>query len=183
MRSPARVLQAVLGGPTITDALTLAPVRSAALSRSRAPFAATASTPTCTTSGLVVWLDTNGNGTAGSIFYKLEFTNLSGHSCSLGGYPGVSAVDLAGHQLGSPASRDTSRTPTVVSLKAGATATAMLRIVDAGNLSRSSCRPVTAAGLRAYPPNATRSKVVPFPFAACSRTAPIFLTVQAVRKA
>jgi hypothetical protein len=35
--------------------------------------------------------------------YYLEFTNLSGHACTLAGYPGVSAVGLSGGQLGSPA--------------------------------------------------------------------------------
>ncbi|MDQ6778933.1 MAG: DUF4232 domain-containing protein, partial [Actinomycetota bacterium] len=55
-----------------------------------------ASTPKCATSGLVVWLNTQGNGAAGSIFYALELTNLSGQTCTLNGYAGVSAVDLAG---------------------------------------------------------------------------------------
>ena len=35
-------------------------------------------TPACATSGLDVWLDTQGQGAAGTIFYKLNFTNLSG---------------------------------------------------------------------------------------------------------
>src|SRR5437762_720024 len=59
----------------------------------------------CTTGRLVVWMDTEGNGAAGSVFYKLQFTNLSSHRCTLFGYPGVSAVDLHGHRLGSPAAR------------------------------------------------------------------------------
>ncbi len=37
-------------------------------------------TPACATSGLDVWLDTQGQGAAGTIFYKLNFTNLSGSS-------------------------------------------------------------------------------------------------------
>jgi hypothetical protein len=40
---------------------------------------------------------------AGSIYYHLEFTNLSGRACTLVGYPGVSAINLSGHQLGSAA--------------------------------------------------------------------------------
>jgi hypothetical protein len=141
---------------------------------------AAASTPKCATSGLVVWLDTQGNGAAGSIFYTLEFTNLSGHTCTLSGYPGVSAVDLAGHQLGGAASRDTARTPHLVTLTSGASATAMLRIVEAGNFPSSSCHEATAAGLRVFPPNLTTSKVVPFPFPACSLAGPVYLSVRAV---
>ncbi len=160
-------------GPSVT-LLAAAP--------SAAGAASIASTPTCGASGLAVWLNTSGNGVPGSVFYKLKFTNLSGRTCSLLGYPGVSAVDLAGHQLGSPASRDASRTPRVIVLANGTTATAVLRIVDTGNFSSSGCRRVTAAGLRIYPPNATTSKVVPFPFSACSRAAPIYLSVQAVQR-
>ncbi len=144
---------------------------------------AAASTPKCATSGLVVWLGTQGNGAAGSIFYTLEFTNLSGHACTVSGFPGVSAVDLAGHQLGSPASRDTAHTPHTVTLAAGATATAVLRIIQAGNFPSSACHQVTASGLRVFPPNLTTSKVVPFPFYACSRTGPVYLTVRAVQHA
>jgi len=48
-------------------------------------------------------MDTQGDGAAGSVYYTLQFTNLSGHACTLRGYPGVSAVSLSGHQLGAPA--------------------------------------------------------------------------------
>lgn len=136
--------------------------------------------PTCATSGLVAWLDTQGNGTLGSVYYNLELTNLSGHKCTLVGYPGVSAVNLAGHQLGSAAAHDTTKAPHLVTLARGATAIAVLRIVDAGNFTNSACHEVTAAGLRVYPPNQTKSKIVPFPFAACSHAGPLYLTVQDV---
>ena len=136
----------------------------------------------CTTSKLVVWLDTRGDAAAGSVFYNLKFTNLSGHACALVGYPGVSAVDLAGRQLGRAASRSASQSR-VVRLAQGATTSAALRIVAAGNFPASTCHRTTAAGLRVYPPNQTASKVVPFPFTACSRSGPVFLSVQAVRKA
>jgi hypothetical protein len=140
---------------------------------------ATTSAARCATSGLVVWINTQGDGTAGSIYYKLEFTNLSGRACSLSGYPGVSAVDLGGRQLGSAGSRNTSRVRTV-SLATGATATAVLRITEAGNFPNSTCHRVSAAGVRVYPSNQTASKVVPFPFDACSRTGPVYLSVEAV---
>jgi Protein of unknown function (DUF4232) len=149
-----------------------------------APLAPTAaSTPKCATSGLVVWLNTQGDGAAGSISYTLEFTNLSARTCTVGGYPGVSAVNLAGHQLGSAASRDTAHTPRTVTLTSGASAVATLRIVEAGNFPSTTCHQVTAAGLRVFPPNLTASKVVPFPFSACSSTGPVYLTIRAVQHA
>ena len=142
---------------------------------------ATAAAPRCSTSGLVVWLDTQGNGAAGSVYYHLKLTNLSVRTCTLFGYPGVSAVDLAGRQLGSAASRNAAHPPHLVTLARGATASAVLQIVQAGNFPASRCRPVTAAGLRVYPPNQTVAKVVPFPFSACSRRGPVYLIVQATQ--
>ncbi len=155
----------------------------AAIAAATSPAATTASTPRCATSELVIWLETQGNGALGSIYYNLDFTNLSGHTCTLVGYPGVSAVDLAGHKLGSAASRDNSHAPVVVRLAIGASARAVLRIVEAGNFPSSACRQVAAAGLRVYPPNQTASKVVPFPFSACSRSGPVYLSVRVVLKA
>jgi hypothetical protein len=135
----------------------------------------------CATSGLVVWLDTRGDAAAGSAYYPLRFTNLTDRRCTLYGYPGVSAVDLRGRRLGSAASRDRAFTPGVVVLEPGATATGTLRITDASNFSPTDCRPVTAAGLRVYPPGRTASKLVPFPFRACSLAGPVYLSVRAVR--
>ena len=104
-------------------------------------------TPACATSGLDVWLDTQGQGAAGTIYYKLNFTNLSGSTCTLFGYPGVSGTNLGGTQLGSPAVR-LGATPHTVTLANGATVFAQLGIVQAGIFPPSQCGPVTAAGLR-----------------------------------
>lgn len=133
----------------------------------------------CSTSKLVVWLDTQGSGAAGSVYYKLHFTNLSGHRCRLSGYPGVSAVDLHGKQLGSAASRIPAHGRSL-KLAPGATATAVLQIAQVVNFTPSACRKVTAAGLRVYPPNQRASKIVPFPFDACSRRGPVYLHVKPV---
>lgn len=190
MHPPTFSSRRLIGAAAIVGAAALAAVAALAATASPTPPAAAASTPRCATSGLVVWLDTMGSGTAGGIYYDLQFTNLSGHACTLVGYPGVSAVNLAGHQLGSAASRNTAHAPLAITLAsastanmAGITATVVLRITDAGVYSQSSCRQVTAAGLRVYPPGQTTSKVVPFPFRACSRTGPVILHVEAVQKA
>jgi len=149
----------------------------------RSGAAAVAVTPKCATSGLVIWLDTTGQGTMGSTYYHLEFTNLSGHTCTISGYPPVSAVNLSGQQVGSAGSPDSTAKPGVISLANGARASTALRIVDVNNFSASSCQKATAAGLRVYPPGQTSSKLVPFPFSACSLTGPVFLHVLAVQAA
>ena len=138
--------------------------------------------PPCTTRTLVVWLDTHGDGTAGATFYKLHFTNLSAGRCSLRGFPGVSAVDLAGRRLGSPAARDSHTAGRTVTLGPGQTATAVLQVADIGVFSPADCGTVTAAGLRVFPPNRTRSRRVPFPFPACSRAGPVYLHVRALTR-
>ncbi len=149
---------------------------SAPASRARA-----AAAPACATSGLVMWLNTEGSGTAGSFYFKLEFANLSGRTCTLGGYPGVSAVDLNGHQIGSPARRETTGKPRVVTLAPEAQATAIVRVVDVGALP-SSCHPATAAGFRVYPPGQRASKLVPFPFRTCSNVGQSAISVRAIER-
>ena len=171
MTAATAVAGAVLAAPAIAMASPQSPA---------GPAGSTA--PSCQTPGLVIWLDTSGNATAGTTFYKLHFTNLSGRSCTLNGYPFLSAVNLAGRPVGR---RAVFRKPGphVVTLAKGKTATAVLGIVDTGNFSRSACRPVSAAGLRVYPPNQTRFKMVPFPFSACSRLhGPASLNVGAVTR-
>jgi hypothetical protein len=164
-------------------AIALAPLAAIALANTAsASRVAAASTPICSTSGTDGWIDTTGNGAAGSIYYTLELTNLSGHTCTITGYPGVSAVDLAGHQLGSAASRDAVHAPRPATLVNGATATAVLRIVQAANYPVATCKKTTAAGLRVYPPGQTAAKIVPFPFQACSRPGPTFLSIEAAQK-
>lgn len=137
----------------------------------------------CATSGLVVWLNTQADHAAGSSYYKLQLTNLSGHACTMRGFPGVSAVGIAGHQLGRAAARSHTGTPRQVRLPSNGTAVAVVQIVNVQNFPRSVCRPAVAAALRVYPPNQMASKLVPFPFSACSRSGPVYLLVRQVQKA
>jgi Protein of unknown function (DUF4232) len=173
LRTPAS--RRIVAAGAITCAAVLVPATAVASSdgatRGAVPAsAARTATPACTTAGLVVWLDTEGSVAAGTAYYKLEFTNLSGSTCTLFGYPGVSGVSVTGTQIGPAATRN-GATPATVTLVNGATATATLGIVDVGVYPKSKCGPVTAAGLRVYPPNQTQSKVVPFPFGACAKNA------------
>ena len=174
------------GVAALACAAVLTPVT--ALAATGGPAAA-ASTPACTTSGLVIWLNTSGSGYAGGEDYTLNFTNLSGHACTLRGYPGVSAVSLSGRRICHPAGW-VAATPATVSLAVGATATAGLQVSDPGDFGTACFLPgpqgragkfPTAAGLRVYPPNQFASKVIPFPFSACYRTAPVWMYAKPVQ--
>jgi hypothetical protein len=177
----AHVPRRLIGVTAVACAAALTPAAALAASSSPATSPAPASTPRCATSGLVAWLNVPpGNHYAGGAYYYLEFTNLSGHTCTLRGYPGVSAVSLSGGALGSPAGWGVVR-PATVALAPGATATSILQVADPGNfgsrcfLPGSPAHLPTAAGLRVYPPNQFVSKVVPYPFSACARTGPVYL--------
>jgi len=143
-------------------------------------LAVKASTPACRTSTLVVWLDTQPNGAAGTTFYTLKFTNLSGSTCTLRGYPGVSAVSLSGGQLGQSAKRDPATPVRTITVRSGASASATVGIVDTGNFPTNACRAVTAAGFKVFPPGQTTAKTIPFPFSACSRSGASYLKIRAV---
>ena len=82
-------------------------------------------------------------GTAGSIYQVIYFTNLSNAPCTLYGYPGVAlaAGSSQVNQVGAAASRSTATAPTVVTLGAGQSANATLRIVEAGNYPTGTCQP------------------------------------------
>jgi hypothetical protein len=128
-----------------------------------------------------MWLNAEGSGTAGSFYYKLEFVNLSRRTCTLAGYPGVSAVNLGGRQIGASAKREVTQRPRTVTLAPGGEATAIVRVVDVGALP-SSCRPATAAGFRVYPPGETASKLVPYPFHTCSNVRQNAISVRALKR-
>jgi len=171
----SKAARRILAAAAVAGAAALAPAAALA---SPAPQAGTApaatTTPPCATSGLDVWLNTQGSGASGKTFYFLEFTNLSGRSCHLFGYPGVSGVTLSGTQIGRPAARY-SNNPHTVTLANGATTHALVGVVNAGVIPPAQCHPVTASGLRVYPPNQTQSRVVPYPFPACSTSGPVYL--------
>jgi hypothetical protein len=143
--------------------------------------AAQAATPRCTTAGLEVWLGLGGGGAqAGSTVYPMEFTNVSNRTCQLFGFPGVSA-EAGGHQAGRPAARDHTVAAQTVTLHPGATAHVRLQITDVGVFAPSTCKPVTADGLRVFAPGATRAATIPFRFRACSANGPVFLHVTAMQ--
>jgi len=171
VRARSRVSKRFVVLVAAAGAATLVGAGGAASATSRAAPAARITAPpaACPTSGLVVWLSTPpGSGTAGNFYYNLQFTNLSGQSCSLRGYPGVSAVDLSGRQLGKTAAPSAGQPARRVTLLSGGTATATLQVTDTSVFPSASCGQTTAAGLQVYPPGQTASKVIPFPLRVCS---------------
>lgn len=135
-------------------------------------------TSSCATSALKVSLGP-ANGAAGTVFYPLNFVNTGKLGCTLRGYPGVSAVTSSGKQIGSAASQISSSYKTITLLP-GKSASAPVGIVETGNFSPSQCAPVTAAGLKVFPPGQSKAVTINKTFSTCSSTTVISLTVRPV---
>jgi Protein of unknown function (DUF4232) len=181
MHIPVLSRRRLAGVAAIACAAGLAP--AAALAAAGSPTASSAAgVSRCPASGLVIWMDTPGSNAAGSVYYTLMFTNLSGHTCTLDGHPGVSAVGLGGHRIGSPAAWDPPAAQPVT-LANGGTAYVILQYsnVVIGNSGPRPCDPVTAAGLRVHPPGEAAFKIVPIPLKACT-TSVTFMGVRPVQQ-
>jgi hypothetical protein len=153
-----------------------------------AGFAAPATHPAlamCRTSGLRITVDTHeADGAAGSTYYPLDFTNTTSAACELSGYPGVSFVtapDGGGAQIGAAAVRNPEFGLVRYWLEPGHEAHAWLQVGTSANYPESTCQPVTAHGLRVYPPGETEAGYVQQDFPACASDGAQLLTVMPVR--
>lgn len=162
---------------TVTAAIGLSAFGLTAASA--APAASTGSAATiaaspATTAGLRVWIGIGaGEHAAGSTYYPLEFTNVSGHTVTIRGFPGVSAVNSSG-QLGSPAAWEHTATPKTVTLASGATAHTTLQIVNAYSFG---AKTATAIAIKVYPPNQKAATSVDFTFPALVKKGTVYMMV------
>jgi uncharacterized protein DUF4232 len=192
-RGPPRLLTAlVLGGaallasacgssgsptaaPTVTKTVTApAPTSSPPSPTAPAPTPTDSTTPgsppPCPTSALHISTG-QGNGAAGSQFVPIIFTNISGDTCSLYGFPGVSFVTEGsggGSQIGRAADRSNLVASQLITLVPGADAHATLQVVNAANFPAAKCQLVNAHWLKIYPPNQTAPLFLHFSAQACA---------------
>jgi len=183
LSTTARRVATVIAAASLTG-LIAATTAFAAGSSSTALAADTApaAVPACTAADLGAWVAiTQGNGAAGSIYYPLQFTNLSRHACAMRGFPGVSAIDRNGHQLGSPARWATRVPARTVVLAPGATAHTILQYSDVEVTTAPGCHPVFSTfELRVYPPGQYGATYAAFGLEACSHAGPIYMGVEPI---
>jgi hypothetical protein len=134
---------------------------------------------TCKTSQLKVTLG-RANATAGTTYFPLKFVNTSKTSCTLRGYPGVSAVNKSGNQIGNAAKRTGGKVRTVT-VKPGKQQSSSVGVAETGNFSPAACKPVMAAGMKIFPPNAATSVIIKKKFSTCSSKASTSLSVKPVK--
>jgi hypothetical protein len=177
MTLTTRLRRGIIAGSIAAAALAL-PTVALASSAGTSVAAKMTAVHRCYQDELRAWLGVPGGGAAGSTYYELELSNVSGQACTLYGYPGVSAL-TSGHQDGSAADRTASHPSTLVLLEPGATSHVILQITDVSNFSPSACNPVTANELRVYAPGDYDSLLIPFSVAACGTAGPVYLHVSA----
>lgn len=183
-----RIAAVVAFGATAALAVTLtrgAPMHAALISARNH-----AAAPRCAASGLRISLAADTTAASGLGLevtrYALDFTNVSGTACALGGYPAVAAYRGSGAQVGNAASADTTAIAHRVVLAPGATARAAVTasVASSGSASASGCRPVVATGLRIVPPGQRAPRYIRHSLVACSAAgprAPVFLRVRALQ--
>jgi hypothetical protein len=163
--------------PTATPTAAASP--AAATPAPATPSAAPAGPAPCPTRSLRAKVGVS-QGTAGSTYAVIDFTNISSLSCTLYGYPGVS---LAGGkpvtQIGLAAAESHATARVLVTLTPGAVANALLQIVHAGNYPASTCGLATASYLQIYPPNQTTPIYLSYTSPTCAKQVQI-LTVSVV---
>jgi hypothetical protein len=179
--APASKATTTAPAATTTVPTTATAPTTATTPATTVPASTTTAGPTlCATAALTLSIS-GASGAAGSTYESLDLQNTGSVTCTLNGYPGVSYVTgSSGSQVGAPAARDTSSTPTLVTLAPGATASAQLRLIDPYNFDQSTCQITPVLGFRVYPPGQTTAGFVAAAGNACASTSVQGLYVGAV---
>ncbi|MER7467215.1 DUF4232 domain-containing protein [Streptomyces sp. NPDC097981] len=99
----------------------------------------------------------------GSVEYPILFTNTTGHTCTLRGYPGVSVTDARHRQIGTSAIR-TGEAISTVFVFPDDTVTAIMRTNS--RWGAPNCRQ-TSANVKVYPPNSSVAEEIPYDLRVC----------------
>lgn len=135
----------------------------------------------CAVSSLAGRIEAGSGGAAGSVVVHLVLENTGSTTCTVQGWPGVSFVGGGtGKQIGAAATQEKSSPHPTVTLAAGKTAVAPLKITRAENYSAGDCSPKTPDGFRVYPPGSKQSLFVKdADYRACASADASLLSVQA----
>src|ERR1700689_2711819 len=141
MKATHRSLRRLSAAIVIAGTAVLIPTAALA-SAGRAATPGLAATPAaadarCPAGALTDWIGVPGSGAAGSVYYMLEISNTSAQTCTLYGFPGVSAISARGRQLGSQAQRSGDYPEQLLTLAPQATVHVILQITDARNFTTS----------------------------------------------
>jgi hypothetical protein len=112
-----------------------------------------------------------GDSGAGTTYRPLIIKNISGHECTIQGFPGISYVGgQDGHQIGKAAFREGGKGD-AVELAPGQSASAVIGFAQVANFDAATCQPEQIKGLRVYLPQETASLFLPLEGTGCASTA------------
>ena len=156
---------------TPSDTPSQSPTSEAAQVPAPPPQQATGSGGECKAADLSLSLG-QGDAAAGTVYRPVIFSNKSGRTCTMQGFPGVSYVTGDdGHQVGPAAERVGAKGP-VITLAPNGRAQAPVGFVQVRNVDTNVCRPTETRGLRIYPPHDTASMFLPLPGTGCAGNPP-----------
>jgi hypothetical protein len=169
MKLTFRATRQILGGSALLVTAALLPgtalastAATSATAASAAKVTANWNTPRCFIRQTRVSLG-RPNGTAGTIFYPLRFTNIGRRNCSMFGWPKTWAEAQDGRIIGNASRAVPGPRPFLV-LRPGQTVHSTLGIIEAGNICS---RPATAVNLRVRAPRQVLTQLLRFRFQAC----------------
>lgn len=124
--------------------------------------AAARTVPACHAASTRVWYGLPAEHATSKAFYELQISNVGRSACTFFGFPGVSALDKNGNQVGRPATTYGHRIG--VTLRPGDTAHAVLVVINASVVCN---HPVKATQIRVFPPGQFRAQSVPLSSLGC----------------
>ncbi|HVN52111.1 MAG TPA: DUF4232 domain-containing protein [Acidimicrobiales bacterium] len=156
--------------PTGSTSTTAAPTSTAGATTSSSASGSTSTSARtvarCHTSQLGAAVG-QGQGAAGSTYVTLTLTNHSSTACTVQGYAGVSLLDASGHQIGSPATRATGPSASIV-VAPGGVASTTVHTLNAGVAPGGCWAPSTS--VKIYPPDELDSVTAPGSITVCGNT-------------
>jgi len=156
------------------------PAVSTPAAQATTPAAPSGPSP-CPTRSLHVKLGAS-QGTAGSVYTTIVFTNVSNATCTLYGYPGVSLTTGKPVTVIGKTAKENPATPRrLVTLQPQTSGSALLRIVDAQNYPASRCNPKNSTYLQVYPPNQTVPVRIRYKTLVCAKPVGL-MTVDVVKR-
>jgi len=156
----SRRLAAGVGLAAAAILLPTAALASSAASSSTANASHPAAT--CAAVNTKVWYGVPAGVATGHSFVEVQLSNVGNTTCSFFGYPGVSALNSRGIEVGKPASHAGPKI--TVTLARGETAHFVLTITDASLICM---HPVHATQIRVFPPGQFHAQRVPLATQQC----------------
>ena len=164
MKLSARLSRRLAAGAGLASAAILLPAAALASAATTASAARTSqpAAAACVAATTRVWYGLPADHSAGHAYFQFQLSNIGHSTCTFFGYPGVSALNSHGVEVGKPASHSGPRIN--VTLAPGATAHFVLAITDASAVC---AHPVQATQMRVFPPGQFHSQSVPLRTLAC----------------